>query len=207
MTADAQPIGYYGPYGGRYVPETLVPALEELERGWRAARDDPTFWAELDELQRVVRRPPDADHARRAARARQADLPEARGPLPHRRAQDQQHARAGAARPAAREEAHHRRDRRGPARRRDRDGLREVRPRMRRLHGRRGRPPPAPERRADAPARRRGPAGRARDEDAQGGDERGDPRLDHERRDDLLPDRLVRRARTRTRSSCASSRR
>ena len=50
-----------------------------------------------------------------------------------------------------------------------------------------------PERRAHAPARRRGAAGRVRDEDAQGGDERGDPRLDHERRDDALPDRLLRR--------------
>ena len=36
-------------------------------------------------------------------------------------------------------------------------------------------------------------AGRVRHEDAQGGDERGDPRLDHERRDDALPDRLLRR--------------
>jgi tryptophan synthase beta subunit len=27
--------GLYGPYGGRYVPETLVPALDELEAGWR----------------------------------------------------------------------------------------------------------------------------------------------------------------------------
>ena len=35
--------------------------------------------------------------------------------------------------------------------------------------------------------------GRVRDADAEGGDERGDPRLDHERRDDALPDRLLRR--------------
>ena len=48
----SEEIGYYGPYGGRYVPETLVPALEELEEGWRAAKADPAFWAELDELQR-----------------------------------------------------------------------------------------------------------------------------------------------------------
>jgi tryptophan synthase beta chain len=44
---------YYGPYGGRYVPETLVPALDELERGWEEARADPEFWRELDELQRA----------------------------------------------------------------------------------------------------------------------------------------------------------
>jgi len=43
--------GSYGPYGGQYVPETLMPALEELERGWTAIRDDPSFKAELGELQ------------------------------------------------------------------------------------------------------------------------------------------------------------
>ncbi len=40
----------FGEYGGRYVPETLIPALEELEAGWAAAQDDPAFRAELDEL-------------------------------------------------------------------------------------------------------------------------------------------------------------
>jgi tryptophan synthase beta chain len=45
--------GFYGPYGGRFVPETLIPALDELERGWRAAAADPSFWAELDELDRA----------------------------------------------------------------------------------------------------------------------------------------------------------
>ena len=42
----------FGPYGGRYVPETLVPALDELEREWVAARDDPGFREELDALLR-----------------------------------------------------------------------------------------------------------------------------------------------------------
>jgi tryptophan synthase beta chain len=45
--------GLYGVYGGRYVPETLVPALDELERGWRAAQDDPSFSAELEALARA----------------------------------------------------------------------------------------------------------------------------------------------------------
>jgi len=44
--------GFYGPYGGRYVPETLIPALEELRRGWSEAAADPRFRAELDELGR-----------------------------------------------------------------------------------------------------------------------------------------------------------
>ena len=44
--------GWYGEYGGRFVPETLIPALDELEAGWQAAQDDPLFRAELDELGR-----------------------------------------------------------------------------------------------------------------------------------------------------------
>ena len=43
----------YGQYGGRYVPETLIAALDELDAGWRAANDDPTFHAELDRLART----------------------------------------------------------------------------------------------------------------------------------------------------------
>jgi tryptophan synthase beta chain len=42
--------GLYGGYGGRYVPETLIPALDELELGWTAALDDPEFRRELHEL-------------------------------------------------------------------------------------------------------------------------------------------------------------
>jgi tryptophan synthase beta chain len=44
--------GPFGDYGGRYVPETLIPALDELEAGWRAARADPAFTDELDRLGR-----------------------------------------------------------------------------------------------------------------------------------------------------------
>ncbi|MFT3913959.1 MAG: tryptophan synthase subunit beta [Anaeromyxobacteraceae bacterium] len=43
-------LGRYGTYGGRYVPETLVPALDELEAAWKAARAEPAFQAELEEL-------------------------------------------------------------------------------------------------------------------------------------------------------------
>jgi len=42
----------FGAYGGRYVPETLIPALDELEREWLAARGDPAFTAELQALLR-----------------------------------------------------------------------------------------------------------------------------------------------------------
>jgi len=41
--------GRFGPYGGRYVPETLVPALEALEAAWTEARADPDFLAAVAE--------------------------------------------------------------------------------------------------------------------------------------------------------------
>ena len=40
----------FGRYGGRYVPETLIPALDELEREWASARSDARYRAELDAL-------------------------------------------------------------------------------------------------------------------------------------------------------------
>ena len=42
--------GHFGPYGGRYVPETLMTPLEELERAYYEARQDPGFQAELADL-------------------------------------------------------------------------------------------------------------------------------------------------------------
>ena len=42
--------GRFGAYGGRYVPETLMAALEELEALYDTARADPAFWAEFDLL-------------------------------------------------------------------------------------------------------------------------------------------------------------
>ncbi len=45
---------HFGPYGGAFVPETLVPALQELDGAWRAARKDPAFRAELRRLSRTL---------------------------------------------------------------------------------------------------------------------------------------------------------
>jgi tryptophan synthase beta chain len=42
----------YGEWGGRFVPETLMPALDELEAGWHSAQEDPLYRAELEELGR-----------------------------------------------------------------------------------------------------------------------------------------------------------
>jgi tryptophan synthase beta chain len=44
--------GRYGPYGGRFVPETLVPALDELTQAWKTVARTPGFQAELDRLLR-----------------------------------------------------------------------------------------------------------------------------------------------------------
>jgi len=42
----------FGPYGGRYVPETLMAALDELASVYDTARGDPAFWEEFDRLSR-----------------------------------------------------------------------------------------------------------------------------------------------------------
>ncbi|HEY2283520.1 MAG TPA: tryptophan synthase subunit beta [Solirubrobacteraceae bacterium] len=42
----------FGRYGGQYVPETLMPALTELEQAWAQAREDPAYRGELDGLLR-----------------------------------------------------------------------------------------------------------------------------------------------------------
>jgi tryptophan synthase beta chain len=61
--------GWFGPYGGRFVPETLVPALDELEGAWREARVDPGFRAELDSLLRdFAGRPTPLSEAKRMTR-------------------------------------------------------------------------------------------------------------------------------------------
>ncbi|MFN2431622.1 MAG: tryptophan synthase subunit beta [Gemmatimonadota bacterium] len=65
MTTRAQP-GRFGRFGGRYVPETLVPALVELEAAWMRLRDDPAFRTELNRLLTTyVGRPTPLHRARR----------------------------------------------------------------------------------------------------------------------------------------------
>ena len=105
---DADGAGRWGmerDFGGRYVPETLMAALAQLETAYDALRHDPVFWAELRELLERVRRPADrpvpADRLAEAVRGEAARLagdrrrgadhdpdappvPQARGPRPHR---------------------------------------------------------------------------------------------------------------------------
>src|SRR5437660_4753006 len=58
--------GRFGAFGGRYVPETLIPALDELAREYEKARRDPKFKAELDSyLRQYVGRPTPLYYAER----------------------------------------------------------------------------------------------------------------------------------------------
>src|SRR6059036_3038198 len=58
--------GRFGAYGGRYVPETLMAALEELEREYEKAKRDPQFRARLDGLLKTYAgRPTPLSFARR----------------------------------------------------------------------------------------------------------------------------------------------
>jgi tryptophan synthase beta chain len=66
------PTGRFGRFGGRYVPETLVPALDDLERGWAAARRDEGFRSRLDGLLRTYVGRPTPLH--RAARLETAGM-------------------------------------------------------------------------------------------------------------------------------------
>jgi len=58
--------GYYGEFGGRFVPETIIPALDELEEAYIEAMADPEFHKELAYLQRTYTgRPTPISHAKR----------------------------------------------------------------------------------------------------------------------------------------------
>jgi tryptophan synthase beta chain len=60
--------GHFGPYGGRFVPETLMEPLQELEEAYGQARRDPSFLVQLDELFRTYSgRPTPLTPARRLA--------------------------------------------------------------------------------------------------------------------------------------------
>ncbi|MFZ2651774.1 MAG: tryptophan synthase subunit beta [Burkholderiaceae bacterium] len=61
--------GHFGPYGGTFVAETLIHALDELKRVYAEVRDDPSFMAEFrSELRHFVGRPSPVYHAARLSR-------------------------------------------------------------------------------------------------------------------------------------------
>ncbi|WP_375270690.1 tryptophan synthase subunit beta [Sphingomonas sp.] len=73
--------GHFGDYGGRYVAETLMPLILELERAYRAAKDDPAFQAQFDDLlEHYVGRPSPLYYAERLTEALRDSAPGGMGP-------------------------------------------------------------------------------------------------------------------------------
>ena len=131
--------GHFGIYGGRYVAETLMPLILSVERAYAEAKTDPAFATEFKSLlKHYVGRPNPLYFASRLTEAwGGAKIYLKREDLNHTGAHKINNcigqillARAHG------QEAHHRRDRGRPARRRHRHRLRPVRPGLRHLHGR-----------------------------------------------------------------------
>ena len=73
--------GHFGDYGGRYVAETLMPLILDLEREYRAAQVDPAFKAEFDGLMtHYVGRPSPMYFAERMTEMLRQNAPEGKGP-------------------------------------------------------------------------------------------------------------------------------
>ncbi len=114
--------GRFGPYGGRYVPETLMAALEELEREYDKAKRDKKFRAEFERLlKEYAGRPTALFHAARLTKELGgAKIYLKREDLLHTGAHKINNCLGQALLARAHgQEAHHRRNRRGPARRGD----------------------------------------------------------------------------------------
>src|SRR4030042_674517 len=85
MIARPDARGYFGQYGGQFVPETLMPALSELEKAYAGASLDSAFQAQFEQLCRdYIGRPTPLYHARQlSARAGGAILLLKREDLAH----------------------------------------------------------------------------------------------------------------------------
>jgi tryptophan synthase beta chain len=96
--------GYFGEFGGRFVPETLMAPLDELWAAYQVARATVRSARSSALPSRRTQAAYALTFARSSPRSwERAHLPEARGPPPHRCAQDQQRAGAGPAREAPRQ--------------------------------------------------------------------------------------------------------
>ena len=128
--------GHFGDYGGRYVAETLMPLILELERAWVEAKADPSFQAELDDLlAHYVGRPSPLYFAERLTDHIRASSAEGMGAEVWFKRDELNHTGAhkinncvGQILLARRmgQDPDHRGDRGGPARGRHRDGVRRA---------------------------------------------------------------------------------
>ena len=181
--------GFFGLFGGRFVAETLMPLILELERAYEDAKARSRVPGRAGPAQHALRRPAEPALFRRApdrASRRRQDLLQARRAQPHRQPQDQQLPRPDPARQAHGQDAHHRRDRRRPARRGGGHRLRQLRHAVRDLHGRRRRRAAEAQRVPHEAAGRQGQRRHLRRADAEGRHERGAARLGHQRAQHLL---------------------
>ena len=72
--------GHFGDFGGRYVAETLMPLVLDLDRAYREAKADPAFTAQFDDLlEHYVGRPSPLYHAERLTEALRESAPEGQG--------------------------------------------------------------------------------------------------------------------------------
>ena len=83
--AEPTESGRFGEFGGMYVPETLVPACQELDRAFRDAWGDPEFRDELDHLLKTYAgRPSPVTVCDRLSEELGCQILFKRGPQPHR---------------------------------------------------------------------------------------------------------------------------
>ena len=72
--------GRFGIFGGRFVSETLMPLILDLEERYNHAKTDPTFWAEMDDLwKHYIGRPSPPQLCFSPCRGRRADFPQLTG--------------------------------------------------------------------------------------------------------------------------------
>ena len=87
--------GHFGQFGGRYVAETLMPLILDLEKVYRAAKADPAFEAEYDYLlKQYVGRPNPLYHAARLTEALRKDAPAGKGAKIYLKREELNHAGA-----------------------------------------------------------------------------------------------------------------
>ena len=80
FSAQPDERGHFGDFGGRYVAETLMPLILDLERHYRAAKADPAFAAQFDDLlEHYVGRPSPLYHAERLSETLRESAPEGMG--------------------------------------------------------------------------------------------------------------------------------
>ena len=154
--------GRFGEFGGRFVAETLMPLILEVEQAYLRGASRSGVPGRTGRVPEALCRPAQPAVVRRAADPaprRREGLLQARRAEPHRQPQGQQLHGPDPAGPAHGQDAHHRRDRRRPARRRHRDDVRAVRPALHRLHGRHRRRAAGAQRVPHEAAGRRGEAG------------------------------------------------